>query len=236
MGPQNLKQQLMEQGFLVLHNFIDQWLIDSINGQVNKLVPNRGHGVDNKYWPQDRVHECPELALWWSQQLIDWPEIQEIGQTLINTMGFLFSHPRVYVADIISNTPKNKYIKPHIDSPYRFEQWHECFDLLGIQCILPLCHFTQENGGTGLLPESHKKNWVVQDSYKGLYNEEFLSGVVQPEMWPGDVLVYNPRVLHSTMPNSTEFIRRALLIHITEETMISQLKLVDNIFTGRPSK
>ena len=64
MGQQELKESLFEQGFIVEHGFIDTWLIDSINSKVNQLVPNRGHGVDNKYWPQDRVKDCPELALW----------------------------------------------------------------------------------------------------------------------------------------------------------------------------
>jgi len=232
MGQQKLKELLFEQGFIVEHGFIDTKLIDSINSKVNQLVPNRGHGVDNKYWPQDRVKDCPELALWWSQQLTDWAEVQEIGKVLVNHVGLLFDDPCVYVADVISNTPKNKYIKPHIDSPYRFDAWHESFDLLGVQCIVPLCKFTKENGGTGILPGSHKRNWVVQDSYKGKYNEEFLAGVLQPNMGPGDVLVYHPRVLHSTMPNTTDYVRRALLIHITSKYMASQMRQVDNIWIG----
>lgn len=231
-----MKTTLLDQGYVIECNFIDAWLIDSINSKVSQLVPNRGHGIDNKYWPQDRVNDCPELALWWSQQLTDWSEVQEIGQLLINRIGLLFNNPCIYVADIITNTPKNKYIKPHIDSPYRFDTWHESFDLLGVQCIIPLCNFTKENGGTGILPGSHKRNWIVQDSYKGKYNEEFLAGVLQPEIGPGDVLVYHPRVLHSTMPNNTNYERRALLIHITNKETANQMRLVDNIFTGRPSK
>lgn len=232
MGQQNLKEQLLDQGFIVVKNIIPKIIIDQINERVWELRPDRGHAVDNKYFPRDKVKDCPEFALWWSQQLHDWMEVQAVSRILVHHVAELFTKPEVYVADIITNTPKNKYIKPHIDSPYRFDRWHERFDLLGVQCIVPLCEFTPANGGTGLLPGSHKKNWVVKDSYRGVYNEEFLAGVVQPHMVPGDVLVYFPRVLHSTMPNSTEQDRRALLIHITTADMINQMKLVDNIWLG----
>jgi len=235
MGQQELKEIFLNQGFFIAREILDPSLIHSINLRVKDLTPDRGHDVDNKYWPQHVVKDCPELALWWSQQIVDWPQVQYIGSVLLDTVGFLFDDPCVYVADIISNTPKNKFIKPHIDSPYRFDKWHENFDLLGVQCIVPLCSFTKENGGTGLLPESHKTNWVVRDSYKGLYNETFLKNVVQPSMDPGDALIYHPRVLHSTMPNNTDYFRRALLIHITSTGMAEQMKLVDNAFTGLPS-
>jgi hypothetical protein len=232
MGTQDLKEQLLEQGFIVVKDIIPKIIIDHINERVWELRPDRGHAVDNKYFARNKVHECPEFALWWSQQLHDWMEVQAVGRILLDHVGDLFNNPEVYVADIITNTPRNKYIKPHIDSPYRFDKWHERFDLLGVQCIVPLCEFTQENGGTGLLPGSHKTNWVVQDSYRGLYNEQFLQGVVQPAMGPGDALIYFPRVLHSTMPNNTDYDRRALLVHITSREMINQMKLVDNIWLG----
>ena len=230
MGEQILKEELLEKGYVVVKQAIAPLMAISINNKHKELIPSRGHAVDNKYWPKDKIAECPELALWWSQQLTDWFEVQQISRQLMSVVGHLFQDPQVYVADVITNTPKNQYIKPHIDSPYRFDEWHDNFDLLGVQCIVPLCKFTKQNGGTGVLPGSHKRNWVVKDSYKGVYNEEFLAGVVQPQMDVGDALIYFPRLLHSTMPNTTAADRRALLIHITEKSMIERLKQVDNIW------
>lgn len=221
---------IIEQGYDVYKNIIPLSVIDRINTKTNLLVPHRAHGLNHKYYPKNKVHECDQLGIWWSQQLTAWPEIQDISTILIHNLSVLFTDPSMYVADIITNEPGNTFVKPHIDTPYRFDQWHDSTELLGVQCIIPLCHFTKENGGTGILPGSHLKNWVVKDSYRGLYNEEFLNGVIQPEMHPGDVLAYNPRLLHSTMPNSTYIPRRALLIHITNKNMIEQLKLVDNIW------
>lgn len=210
--------------------------LDTINRKAPLLVPHRAHAMDHKYYPADRIEECKDLGIWWSQELSGWPEVQAIAKQLIEIVGSLFDQPSLYIADIITNEPGNTYIKPHIDSPYRFNKWWDEDELLGVQCILPLCKFTKENGGTGLLPNSHNTRWVVKDSYAGKYNDEFLAGVVQPEMDIGDALIYHPRTLHSTMPNSTTIPRRALLIHITSKEMVRLLRQEDTIWQEESKK
>ena len=223
-------------GYDVFKDVVDLQLIEAINKKITLLVPHRGHAMDHKYYPADKIKECKDLAVWWSQELSGWPEVQEITRQLINVVGVMFDEPSSYIADIITNEPGNTHIKPHIDSPYRFPKWWDKDELLGIQCILPLCEFTKENGGTGLLPNSHNTRWVVKDSYAGKYNEEFLAGVVQPKMNPGDALIYHPRTLHSTMPNNTGIRRRALLIHITSKEMARLLQQEDTIWQEESKK
>ena len=229
MGQQILNT-INEQGYCVVRNLIDREDIDALNFLQQYLIPQRGHDFTAKYFTRQKLSEAGELAIWWSQQLTSWECVKSINNILLETTKDWFTDSVVYVCDVITNEPGNQFVKPHIDTPYRFDPWHESFELLGIQCIVPLCEFNKENGGTGLYPGSHLRNWVVQDSYKGKYTEEFLAHVIQPEMSPGDVLIYNPRVLHSTMPNNTDLKRRALLTHITAREMVDQLKLVDNIW------
>jgi hypothetical protein len=225
-----LHQLFADIGYGVFKNVADPQLIEAINKKTSLLVPHRGHATDHKYFPADRIAECKDLAVWWSQEVSGWPEVQEITKQLINVIGVMFDKPSSYIADIITNEPGNTHIKPHIDSPYRFPKWWDEDKLLGVQCILPLCEFTKENGGTGLLPNSHNTRWVVKDSYAGKYNEEFLAGVEQPKMTSGDALIYHPRTLHSTMPNNTDVPRRALLIHITSKEMARLLQQEDTIW------
>jgi ectoine hydroxylase-related dioxygenase (phytanoyl-CoA dioxygenase family) len=229
MGQQILNT-IKEQGYCVVRNVIDVEDIEALNYLQNYLEPCRGHDFTAKYFPKKKLDEAGKLAIWWSQQLTGWECVKSINQRLLDITKDWFDNNVVYVCDVITNEPGNQFVKPHIDTPYRFDQWHERFDLLGVQCIIPLCEFNKSNGGTGLYPGSHLRNWVVQDSYRGVYTEEFLANVVQPEMNPGDVLIYNPRVLHSTMPNNTDIQRRALLTHITTREMVTPLKLVDNIW------
>ena len=230
MNKQELIELFTANGFEVFQNAVSKDLIEKINRKQGLLVPHRGHARDHKYYPADRIHECNDLAVWWSQELSGWPEVKAITDQLINLVGVMFEEPDSYIADIITNEPGNTHIKPHIDSPYRFDRWWDKDELLGVQCIMPLCDFTQENGGTGLLPNSHNTRWIVKDSYAGKYNEEFLKGVVQPKMGIGDALIYYPRTLHSTMPNQTNQIRRALLIHITSREMARLLRQEDTIW------
>ena len=230
MNKQQLNELFCGIGYEVFKDIVDPAIIDNINKKTELLVPHRGHAMDHKYYPADKIAECNDLAVWWSQELSGWSEVQEVTRQLINAVGILFDEPDSYIADIITNEPGNTHIKPHIDSPYRFPKWWNEDELLGVQCILPLCEFTSENGSTGLLPNSHNTRWVVKDSYAGKYNEEFLAGVEQPKMSPGDALIYHPRTLHSTMPNNTDIPRRALLVHITNKEMVRLLQTEDTIW------
>jgi ectoine hydroxylase-related dioxygenase (phytanoyl-CoA dioxygenase family) len=229
MGQQVLNT-IKEQGYCIVRNVIDVKDINRLCRLEHYLKPQRGHDFTAKYFPKQKLNEVDKLAMWWSQQLTSWKCVKSINQCLLEITQGWFDNNAIYVSDVITNEPGNQFVKPHIDSPYRFDKWHETFELLGVQCIVPLCKFNKENGGTGLYPGSHLKNWIVNDSYRGVYTKEFLNNVVQPEMNPRDVLIYNPRVLHSTMPNNTDLKRRALLTHITTREMVDQLKLVDNIW------
>ena len=229
MGQQILST-IKQQGYCIVRNVIDREDIKDLNYLQNYLEPQRGHDFTAKYFPRKNLHEAGKLAIWWSQQLTSWECAKSINHSLLEITQGWFDNSVIYVSDVITNEPGNQFVKPHIDSPYRFDKWHETFELLGVQCIVPLCEFNKLTGGTGLYPGSHLRNWVVKDSYRGVYTKEFLANVVQPEMCPGDVLIYNPRVLHSTMPNNTDMPRRALLTHITTREMAVQMKLADNIW------
>jgi ectoine hydroxylase-related dioxygenase (phytanoyl-CoA dioxygenase family) len=229
MGQQILKT-IQEQGYCVVKSALDPAWIESVERLHSLLVPQRGHDFDGKYYAKNKLDESSKLAIWWSQQVPEWNSVRVINDRLLELTQGWFNNNAVYVSDVISNEPGNTFIKPHIDSPYRFDKWHDVEELLGVQCIIPLCSFGKENGGTGIYPGSHLKNWIVQESYRGVYNDEFIQNVLQPEMEPGDVLIYNPRLLHSTMPNPSSSTRRALLTHITTKEMVKQLKLVDNIW------
>lgn len=229
MGQQILNT-IKEQGYCVVKGVLNPHDIQHVDSLHSLLVPQRGHDFDAKYFPKNKLDEAGSLAIWWSQQVSEWNYVRNINDRLLELTQGWFNNNAIYVSDVISNEPGNKYVKPHIDSPYRFDKWHDVSDLLGVQCIIPLCQFGKENGGTGIYPGSHLKSWIVQESYRGAYTEEFLANVVQPEMDPGDVLIYNPRLLHSTMPNPSTSTRRALLTHITTQEMVRELKLVDNIW------
>ena len=103
------KQELIDifttAGYDVFNNIVDVGLIEAINKKTLLLVPHRGHARDHKYYPADKVAECNDLAVWWSQELSAWPEVQEITRQLIKVIGSMFDEPSSYIADIITNEP-----------------------------------------------------------------------------------------------------------------------------------
>ena len=177
MGKQVLNT-IKEQGYCIVRNVIDVEDIDCLNYLQNYLEPQRGHDFTAKYFPRKNLNQTSKLAIWWSQQLTGWECVKSINHSLLEITEGWFNNSIIYVSDVITNEPGNQFVKPHIDTPYRFDKWHDTFELLGVQCIVPLREFNKLNGGTGLYPGSHLRNWVVQDSYRGVYTEEFLKHMV----------------------------------------------------------
>ena len=60
------------------------------------------------------------------------------------------------------------------------------------------------------------------------YNERLLLEGQQFLAKPGDVLMYDSRTLHSTMPNHSTQFRSALLINALQKDIIEDVKILDN--------
>jgi len=216
-------------GYTVLKRWIPEEDLREIS--EIELSPLRGKTAQGLYWANSDHTLRPDLALWWSQQVRDHPTVQKVAALCISAINAVFDRPRVYSADCIVNTPANQQkVYPHLDTPYRFPQWHKSRDMLAVQFLIPLGEFTAENGATAVVENSHRYLWNINDLYTGVYDQWFLDNLKQVSMQPGDILVYNPRLLHSTMPNHTDKDRRALLISVMDHMLAETLIDVDNIW------
>jgi ectoine hydroxylase-related dioxygenase (phytanoyl-CoA dioxygenase family) len=101
--------------------------------------------------------------------------------------------------------------------------------VLGVQIIIPLDTFTIENGATALLPGSSTERIDYKDLEKNRehYNDRLLSEGMQFLSSPGDVLMYDSRTLHSTMPNGSSEFRSALLINALKTDIIPRVQELD---------
>ena len=63
-----------------------------------------------------------------------------------------------------------------------------------------LTDFTEENGGTAILPSSH-----INPRYPD-NREEFLSRAIQVKEEAGDVLMFSGPIQHCAMPNKSQMI------------------------------
>lgn len=77
-----------------------------------------------------------------------------------------------------------------------------------VNCLLMIDDFTKENGGTYLLPHSHKTEGKPTDEY-------FFQNAIQVTGNSGDLLIFDSNVWHSSAPNKTNKGRKAIPITIS---------------------
>lgn len=191
---------------------------------------HRGNAVNGLYYARHR--KCREYNVCWSKEPPEemWRPVVDILGRYIDAM-FQGQDWDIHIVDTITTAPNSKKIRAHIDTPYRFEEYaHSSNDeVLGVQCIIPLDPFTLENGATCILPGSNNNKFYYKDieDNQEEYNDLLLTNGFQFVSNPGDVLIYNSRTLHSTMPNNSNQHRSALLINALANSVISTVKEVD---------
>lgn len=219
------------EGWFVEPVFVPIEKINQFNLRLDDLVPQRALDVDKQYAEGAAIAQLNDVAVWWSQQVLDWIEFQSIEESTRHLAVDLLTEPVLYAADVVTIEPTGRIINPHVDSPHRFEQWNFDRRLLSVQCIVALNDTNGDNGATGLVNYSHYDNFPINYCYSGLYNEYFLKNFYQPVLAKGSLLCYNSRTLHSSMPNFTNDPRSVLLIQYCESDIVGELRSIDNIWS-----
>jgi hypothetical protein len=218
------------QGWMLYQNFVPDNLIQNFNNRILELKPKRALNFKKQYAEDHEIQSIGPLAIWWSQQVLNWPEFQSIEKIVATFIATQMQDPILYAADVVTIQPGSNLINPHIDTPYRFPKWNFDKRLLSIQTIIPLHDIDSNSGSTGLYSGSQLKDYPINECYAGKFDQEFTENYIQPNMPCGSLLYYNAKLLHSSMPNPSTRARRALLIHYTDPTIINELYEIDNIW------
>jgi ectoine hydroxylase-related dioxygenase (phytanoyl-CoA dioxygenase family) len=135
----------------------------------------------------------------------------------------------IHCVDCITTRPGSAKIRAHVDSPYRFDEYAMSKEILGVQIIIPLDPFTLENGATAFIPGSHLETNHYKDieEFQEIFDDRIRNEGVQFLSQPGDVLMYDGKTLHSTMPNNADTFRSALLINALSTDVIEKANLLD---------
>lgn len=228
-----IKTQLTEgNGYVVAENYIPHSLIDKITDRLHELHPVRASSSSKKYAEKEDIKTLPDIAVWWSQMVMDWPEVKEINELVIDKVKQHLPNAFWYASDIVTIEKNSKWVNPHVDTPHRFKKYNYNKNLLGVQAIISLFDLTTANGATGLVPNSQNVDFNINLCYEGFYNSWFLKNCVQPNLTKGSVLFYNCRVLHSSMPNPANTSRPALLLNYLDNDIVEDIKQIDNIWTS----
>jgi ectoine hydroxylase-related dioxygenase (phytanoyl-CoA dioxygenase family) len=175
---------------------------------------HRGNAVDGKYYAEHDGER--EYNVWWTTQPPEsmWiPIVKRIEHDITSLM--LTNRWTIHAVDCITTRPGSTKVHAHIDFPYKFKETKLMQGVLGVQIIIPLDDFTIKNGGTMYLPDSDKMklDYDTIRSKQDEYNDLLLNDGIQFQGQVGDVLLYDGKTLHSTMPNKSENFRSALLIN-----------------------
>jgi ectoine hydroxylase-related dioxygenase (phytanoyl-CoA dioxygenase family) len=221
-----------KEGYILFSKFIPSILITDFVKLLPELKLVRATNKQRQYAEKDKITELSSVDVWWSQEVDSYKEtlaIRRIVDPLVLQNFPTFKH---YVSDVVTINPNTDYMNPHVDTPHRFAKWNYDKRFLGIQCVVSLDYMDKTNASTGLVPFSQKRDFDIAKCYKGEYDNWFKSNCQQLEMSKGSLLMYNCRVLHSSMPNMTDKPRPALLINYLEKSIMDEVKTLDNVWSS----
>jgi len=220
------------EGYVILPGFVPSLLIADYKAILKDLYPVRASSSKKVYAERDNIKNLEDVSVWWSQTVHDYKPFQAIKKLVDPVIQNNFSGITFYASDTVTINPGSQWISPHVDTPHRFEKWNLDKRLLGIQCIITLEDVNKNNAATGLVPFSQKRDFEISKCYKGTFDRWFMENVKQHDMPKGTLLVYNCRVLHSSMPNNSDKPRSALLLNYLHKSILSEVKEVDNVWSS----
>jgi ectoine hydroxylase-related dioxygenase (phytanoyl-CoA dioxygenase family) len=220
------------EGYTILDNMIPISYLDSLYDKFSSLRIVRASTSNKTYREGLQVAELTDISVYWTELVTDFPEVKSINDILHNQVKNYLSTAILYTSDIVVINPNSTWVSPHVDTPHRFTEYNFDKRLLGIQCIVPLFDLSNNNGATGVVPKSHTKNFDIDFCYNGKYNNYFLDNVIQPNISKGSALMYNCRVLHSSMPNPTNIVRPALLLNYLDSDIVNSIRPLDNVWSS----
>lgn len=229
----NLKEVITTgEGYKILESFIPEILIAGFKERLKDLYPVRASSSKKVYAERDDIKKLEDISVWWSQTVTDFPEVIKIRKIVEPLILHNFKNLSFYAADTVFIKPGSTWVNPHVDTPHRFSKWNFDKRLLGIQCIISLYDLDQNNGVTGIVPYSQKRDFDINQCYSGVYDNWFKNNVKQSKMPNGSLLLYNCRSLHSSMPNYSQVERPALLLNFLDYSIINEVVEIDNVWSS----
>jgi ectoine hydroxylase-related dioxygenase (phytanoyl-CoA dioxygenase family) len=229
----DIRQQLTTgKGYIIFEHFVPSYLIADIKSILPDLHPVRASSSKKVYAERDAIKDLEDISVWWSQSVENYKPVQKVKTLIDNVVENNFAKLKFYASDMVTIKSGSTWVNPHVDTPHRFEKWNYVNDLLGIQCIINLDPIDAQSASTGLVPFSQKRDWNINDCYTGKFDRWFLDNVQQHSLPKGSLLMYNCRVLHSSMPNPQTIDRPALLLNYLDSTIINEVAAIDNVWSS----
>jgi hypothetical protein len=126
-------------------------------------------------------------------------------QVRISFTSAIINEPGNARGDWHADWPFNQNNAGHVPAPYPDAVFH-------ITTLWMLSPFESENGGTLIVPGSHRRPTNPTDAASGVSPSAVVDGEIQATGAAGSVLVMDSRLWHATAPNGTGEARVALAV------------------------
>ena len=214
--------ELDERGYCVIPSVIAVEEADRIRAILERLLADEADAISREH----RTQRVARIA-------VKHPVFVELMcHPLIVAIWRRYLDPDVICSTWTANTTYPGYDRYgwHPDWPYQRLNQPWPTDRISGQTMWLLNDFSARNGGTGIIPGSHRRGHrpPLETASEWRSDAEILTGV------RGSVMVMHGATWHTARPNNSDAARSALLgmytrpIYVTQEDMRAQLADLDN--------
>lgn len=205
------QEAMRTRGFAVLPGFLEvahcERLKALLERAVAEYVPVAGNERSSldRYLMHDLLARDAAFA-----QLLDDPRLQAVVAPLLGDSWILYA----FTSSSIPPGGTNYGRRIHVDSPRHVPDY-----ATNIGLIWALDAFTEDNGGTEVLPGSHRTAAAPTD-------EQFEQGFARVTCPQGSLIVFQARLFHRSGVNRTDRFRHALTMNCCRAWMKQRMDWV----------
>jgi ectoine hydroxylase-related dioxygenase (phytanoyl-CoA dioxygenase family) len=198
-------EEIKQNGFIVLRNLINkEWLDILLNSVDNVFLEHRKIQLhNNNEITSDGIalHAIlsDEIFLKFLDYFLTLDLVKNLSESFFESNCILNSF------SVLNNLPNKPNFSSQVHRDLRFYSYPLP---VMVNLLIMLDDFTNENGGTLVLPQSHLSKTKPSDDF-------FYKNCHQITGKSGDILIFDSNVWHASAPNKTNDSRRAIPITIS---------------------
>ena len=213
-------RRLDMDGFCILRGVIPVDEVDDIRDKVENAVTEnrrrtdqmqanvraRGHriGATGVASTGDLINQTPKFGRYLADRRIVDPCESIFGPYVrVSSVGAVMNHPGNARGYWHSDWPFNQTVASHVPAPYADAVMH-------VTAIFMLSPFTEETGGTLVVPGSHRSS-TNPSGENGVDRDSPYPTEINAIGAAGDVLLFDSRLWHSVAPNHSDRPRTAVI-------------------------
>lgn len=185
---ENFSKKIEEEGYVIVEDLVNGQLVDKLKDELKNAIEieDKFHGTSNRK-DHAMLLACPIYG----GAFLDLLEVKEFIDPFDWILGET-SIIYVYTSSSMPPQSTNYSNRIHVDRPHFIPGYTEA-----LGCLVMLDDFTEDNGATWILPQSHKQADEPSRDY-------FYKHAIRATGKKGSVIYFHLRLWHSGGDNMTD--------------------------------